>query len=32
VPAHVYQKLDLAKEKSWTISLKKSAIHVMAAG
>ena len=29
VPAHVFQKLNLALNKRWTISLKKAAIHVM---
>ncbi|MBI4320967.1 MAG: ABC transporter ATP-binding protein [Chloroflexi bacterium] len=31
VPVHVYQRLDLGEQKRWTVSLKKSAIHVMAA-
>jgi len=29
VPAHVYRKLDLVNQRRWTVSLKKSAIHVM---
>ena len=29
VPAHVYQKLNLSREKEWTVSLKKSCIHVL---
>lgn len=29
VPAHVYQKLNLSQEKEWTVSLKKSCIHVL---
>lgn len=29
VPAHVYQKLDLARQKDWTVSLKKNCIHVL---
>ena len=28
VPAHVHEKLDLARNKDWTVSLKKSCIHV----
>ena len=28
VPAHVYQKLDLAKRKDWAVSLKKGCVHV----
>ena len=29
VPAHVFQKLNLSIQKRWTVSLKKTAIHVM---
>lgn len=29
VPSHVYQKLDLTTQKDWTVSLKKSCIHVL---
>lgn len=29
LPRHVYQKLELAHQKAWSISLKKSAIHVI---
>lgn len=29
LPRHVYHKLELAHEKRWAISLKKSAIHVI---
>ena len=28
VPSHVYEKLDLQTRKQWTVSLKKSCIHV----
>ncbi|MDO8670639.1 MAG: ABC transporter ATP-binding protein [Dehalococcoidia bacterium] len=28
VPAHIYQRLDIAKRKHWTVSLKKNCIHV----
>lgn len=29
LPGHVYQRLGLAHQKAWSISLKKSAIHVI---
>lgn len=29
LPRHVYQRLELAQQKAWSISLKKSAIHVI---
>lgn len=29
VPVHVYQRLDLTRQQEWTVSLKKSCIHVL---
>jgi ABC-type Fe3+/spermidine/putrescine transport system ATPase subunit len=29
LPAHVYEHLNVAHDKRWTISLKQSAIHIM---